>query len=86
MDPTDSMNVGYLPNPVHNVTFAAKEEDVPAICRCTISTSSDNSETEGLRHVSPPTSDTQIFDNPFLSPINSIECIFIADSSSTDNT
>ena len=75
VDPNDSNNMEYLPDIEHNVTIATRE--VP--CNCTIVISDESN--EGPRDVSSPTSDTQMFDYPMLSPINSIECIVITDSS-----
>ena len=79
VDPNDSNNMEYLPDIEHNVTFATRE--VPCNCTIVISDHSNVSQNEGPRDVSSPTSDTQMFDYPMLSPINSIECIVITDSS-----
>ena len=79
VDPNDSNNVEYLPDIEHDVTFATR--DVPCSCTIVISDDSTVSQSEGPRHVSSPTLDTQMFDYPMLSPINSIECIVITDSS-----
>ena len=79
VDPNDSNNMEYLPDIEHNVTIATRE--VPCNCTIVISDHSNVSQNEGPRDVSSPTSDTQMFDYPMLSPINSIECIVITDSS-----
>ena len=79
VDPNDSSNLEYLPDIEHDVTFATR--DVPCSCTIVISDESTVSPNEGPRHVSSLTSDTQMFDYPMLSPINSIECIVITDSS-----
>ena len=79
VDPNDSNNLEYLPDIEHDVTFATR--DVPCSCTIVISDDSTVSQSEGPRHVSSPTLDTQMFDYPMLSPINSIECIVITDSS-----
>ena len=79
VDPNDSSNIEYFPDIEHDVTFATR--DVPCSCTIVISDELTVSPNEGPRHVSSPTSDTQMFDYPMLSPINSIECIVITDSS-----
>ena len=79
MDPNDSSNLEYLPDIEHDVTFATR--DVPCSCTIVISDKSTVSPNEGPRHVLSSTSDTQMFDYLMLSPINSIECIVITDSS-----
>ena len=79
VDPNDSSNLEYLPDIEHDVTFATG--DVPCSCTIVISDKSPVSPNEGPRHVSSPTSDTQMFDYPMLSPINSFEDIVITDSS-----
>ena len=79
VDPNDSNNVEYLPDIEHDVTFATR--DLPCSCTIVISDDSTVGQSEGPRHVSSPTLDSQMFDYPMLSPINSIECIVITDSS-----
>ena len=79
VDPNDCNNMEYLPDIEHNVTIATRE--VPCNCTIVISDHSNVSQNEGPRDVSSPTSDNQMFDYPMLSPINSIECIVITDSS-----
>ena len=78
MDPNDSSNLEYLPDIEHDVTFATR--DVPCSCTIVISDDLTVSPNEGPRHIPSPTSDTQMFDYPMLTPINSIECIVITDS------
>ena len=78
VDPNDSSNLEYLRDIEHDVTA---KRDVPCSCTIVISDDLTVSQSEGRRHVSSPTSDTQMFDYPMLSPINSIECIVMTDTS-----
>ena len=74
VDPSDINNVNYLPDLVRNRTPTPPR---PHVC---IVISSDES-LEGPYHVSSPSSETQVFEYPNLSPIVSEdECVVIADS------
>ena len=68
MDPSNIDNVSYLPDLV-------RSDVPPAICV----TISDDSELEGPNHVSSPSSQTQVFDYPNLSPINHDDLIIVVD-------
>ena len=68
MDPNNINNVSYIPDLVRS--------DVPPPICITVS---DNSEIEGPAHVSSPSSDTQVFDYPNLSPINHDDSIIVVD-------
>ena len=74
VDPSDINNVNYLLDLVRNRTSTPPR---PPVC---IVISSDES-LEGPYHVSSPSSETQVFEYPNVSPIVSEdECVVIADS------
>ena len=68
VDPSNIDNVSYLPDLVRS--------DVPPPICVTIS---DDSELEGPNHVSSPSSQTQVFHYPNLSPINHDDSIIVVD-------
>ena len=68
MDPNNINNVSYLPDLVRS--------DVPPLICVTIS---DDSEIEAPTHVSSPSSETQVFDYPNLSPINHDDSDIVVD-------
>ena len=72
VDPMDINNVSYFPDLVNT--------GVPQPV-CIVISDDSQSSLEGPKHVSSPSSDTQVFEYPNLSPIASdVECVVIADS------